>query len=453
MSVSTKPVSGFRDFLPREARQRQRVFETIRQVYASYGFEPLETPCFENLTTLLGKYGDEGDQLIFRILHRGQKLDKALAAEDTSEADLAELGLRYDLTVPLARVYAQYRNELPSYFKRYQIAPVWRADRPQRGRFREFYQCDVDVVGSASMTVEAEVTAAISQVLDRLGFDDVRVHLNNRKLLRALILRAQIPVELETSTLVAIDKLDKVGLDGVRAELLERGITEAQAQTLLTILGMDLTQGNEATLNLLDEQVGHIDEGRQAIDELRLLLRLSEGSPAGPRLRIDPFLARGLSYYTGPIFELRSDDFGGSLGGGGRYDGLIGMFSKQSVPACGFSLGVERIMVLMEERGMLTTREPAADVLVTLWDEDFMPQSVALAHELRAAGLRVDLYPDAQDKLKKQLKYADETNVPVVIILAPEEQAQGQLTIKNMLASEQLTLPKTEALEKLKSWL
>lgn len=453
MSISTKPVSGFRDFLPVAARRRQRVFDLIRQVYESYGFEPLETPCFENLSTLLGKYGEEGDQLIFRILHRGQKLEKALAGEGAGEATLAEHGLRYDLTVPLARVYAQYRNELPSYFKRYQLAPVWRADRPQRGRFREFYQCDVDIVGSSSMTVEAEVTSAISEILGRLGFDDVRIHLNSRKLLRALILCAGIDVSMESQTLVAIDKLDKIGLEGVQKELLERGITQEQADVLLSILGMDLARDNAEILAELEAKVGELEQGRLALDELKLLLELTAGSPAAARIRIDPFLARGLSYYTGPIFELRSDDFSGSLGGGGRYDGLIGMFSKQEVPACGFSLGVERLLVLMEERGMFEQDQPAAQVLVTIFDQERAAASIALAHELRALGLKVDLYPDAQDKLKKQLKYADETKVPVVAILAPDELASGQLTLKNMRQSEQVTLPRDQALQTLKAWL
>ncbi|MEM1349278.1 MAG: HisS family protein, partial [Myxococcota bacterium] len=346
--ISTKPPSGFRDFLPRDMRRRNRIFDLIREVYTSFGFEQLDTPCFENLSTLLGKYGDEGDQLIFKTLKRGDKLHRALAKEDTEEADIADAGLRYDLTVPLARIYAEYRNELPRYFKRFQIAPVWRADRPQKGRFREFYQCDVDVVGSTSMTVEAEVTAALATVLERLGFEDTRIHVNHRKVLRALIEVSGIPLHLETDTLVAIDKLDKIGRDGVLDELGQRGLTPDHIDHLMPMLDIKTegTRGsytNEATLTKLEEAIGSVEQGATAIRELRELFAYAQGGPAAPSLLLDPTLARGLSYYTGPIFEIRSDDFRGSLGGGGRYDDLIGMFSKQDFPACGFSLGVERL--------------------------------------------------------------------------------------------------------------
>lgn len=448
MSISTKPASGFRDFLPPQARLRARVFNIIREVYESYGFDPLETPCFERLSTLLGKYGDEGDQLLFRVLHRGRKLEKAIAAPDTDENTLAELGLRYDLTVPLARIYAQYRNELPSFFKRYQIAPVWRADRPQKGRFREFYQCDVDVVGSTSMTVEAEVTGALAEVLRRLEFGGVRIHVNHRGLLRAIILKAGVPVELETEALVAIDKLDKIGQDGVVKELGERGISAQSVQTLMELIGIT-TEGtpgsftNTQTLTRLREALDGVEQGAHAIDELEQLLRYAQAGPSGPLLYIDPSLARGLSYYTGPIFEIRSDDFSGSLGGGGRYDGLVGMFSKQSVPACGFSLGVERILVLMEDRGVSQVQQSGADVMVTLWDEDFTPQSMALAHELRTAGLKVDVYP-AHDKYKKQFKYANERHIPKVVIFAPKEQEAGQIGIKDMVSGEQVTVARKD---------
>lgn len=455
MSISTKPASGFRDFLPQQARLRARVFNVIREVYESYGFDPLETPCFERLSTLLGKYGDEGDQLLFRVLHRGQKLAKAIEAADTNENTLAELGLRYDLTVPLARIYAQYRNELPSFFKRYQIAPVWRADRPQKGRFREFYQCDVDVVGSTSMTVEAEVTAALAEVLRRLEFGGVRIHVNHRGLLRAIILKAGVPVELETEALVAIDKLDKIGKDGVIKELGERGISEQSVQLLMDLIGIT-TQGepgsftNAQTLTQLREALGDIEQGAEAISQLEDLLRYAQAGPSGPLLYIDPSLARGLSYYTGPIFEIRSDDFAGSLGGGGRYDGLIGMFSKQSVPACGFSLGVERILVLMEERGMSEVQQSGADVMVTLWDDDFTPQSMALAQELRVAGFNVDVYP-AHDKYKKQFKYANERHIPKVIVFAPREHEKGEVGIKNMATGEQITVARDALIEALRT--
>lgn len=441
MSISTKPASGFRDFLPRDVRRRQYVFGVIERVYQSFGFERLDTPCVERLDTLLGKYGEEGDQLIFKILQRGDKLDKALQSEVVKDTDLADAGLRYDLTVPLARVYAQYRNDLPRYFKRYQIAPVWRADRPQKGRFREFYQCDVDVVGSASMTVEAEVTAALATILKELGFSDVRIHVNHRQVLRALMQVSGIDEAQEAEALIAIDKLDKVGRDGVVTDLLARGISPASVDALMAVLDGCVAPGtdgfsNAATLEHLRTSLQTSEAGRTAVAELEQVLSFAAGTAAGSLLMLDPYLARGLSYYTGPIFEIRSNDFSGSLGGGGRYDGLIGMFMKENVPACGFSLGVERILVLMEERGLFRDEDGGVDALVTLWDAHTTPASLELAAALRAAGLRVDTYPEP-DKYGKQFKYADARKIPVVVMLGPDEAASGHVAIKNLSTGAQ----------------
>lgn len=457
MSISTKPPSGFRDFLPAEVRRREYVFGVIREVYEAHGFEPLDTPNLENLKVLTGKYGEEGDQLVFKVLKRGRKLEKALRRDAPTDNDLADLALRYDLTVPLARVYAQYRNDLPRYFKRYQIAPVWRADRPQRGRFREFYQCDVDVIGSESMTAEAEVCSALAEVLRRLEFGDVRIHVNHRGLLRAILATAGIDDELAGEALIAIDKLDKIGRDGVITELGERGVSEESVARLLPMLDVQTTGEagsftNAQTLDALEEAIGEHEDGARAIAELRKLLRYAAPGAAADLLYVDPTLARGLSYYTGPIFEIRSDDFRGSLGGGGRYDGLIGMFTKQSVPACGFSLGVERILVLMEERGMFDSQRPAVDVLVTLWDDACTPQSIALANELRAAGLRVDLYPDP-DKYGKQFKYADERQIPVVAILAPDEIEAGVVALKDMRSGDQVKVARGEVVAEVRELL
>ncbi|MBA2660775.1 MAG: histidine--tRNA ligase [Bradymonadaceae bacterium] len=453
MAISTKPASGFRDFLPRETERRKRVFAIIEQVYQSYGFEPLETPALENLSTLLGKYGDEGDQLVFKVLQRGDKLSRALEKDSPSALDLSDMGLRYDLTVPLARIVAQYKNELPRYFKRYQIAPVWRADRPQKGRFREFYQCDVDVVGSTSMSVEAEVTAALAEVLRRLEFDNFRIHVNHRKLLTALMEHAGVTSNKHADALVAIDKLDKIGKAGVVAELGQRDIAPEAIANLLPLLeAVDQNKhesvDNEATLARLDSQIGHLESGRQALDDLRKLLAFAASGPAAPALFIDPYLARGLSYYTGPIFEIRSDDFAGSLGGGGRYDELVGMFTKETLPACGFSLGVERILVLMEERAMFQDEVSNVDVLVTLWNDEFTPNSFVLANELRAAGLRVDLYPD-NDKYARQFKYADQRRISFVAILAPSELEEGVVAVKNMLSGDQERV----ARDQVSSWI
>ncbi len=447
--ASTKPASGMRDFLPREARHRRHVFALVEEVYQSYGFDPLDTPCVERLTTLMGKYGEEGDQLIFKILKRGNKLDSALAQPNPGETDIADHGLRYDLTVPLARVYAQYPNEFPRIFKRYQIAPVWRADRPQKGRYREFYQCDVDVVGSDSMLVEAEVTSALSEILERLEFGNFRIHVNHRKLLLALMEVAGIPDDKETDALVAIDKLDKIGHDGVVAELQERGIAESSIDKLMGILGAqpvptDENHDNVNMLSHLREALGGTERGVEALDELEQLLAFAAPTRSAPYLKIDPYLARGLSYYTGPIFEIRSDDFAGSVGGGGRYDGLIGMFSGQDVPACGFSLGIERILFLLEERSDKTEDSTrAADMLVTVWNDALAPKSVALVHELREAGFRADLYM-ANDKFGKQFGYADDRNIPFTCVLAPDEVEKGIVQVKAMKSGEQHEVPRDE---------
>ncbi len=435
----TEPASGMRDFLPRELARRERVFDVIRDVYESYGFAPLETPSLERLSTLLGKYGED-EKLIFRVMKRGEKLQRAL--DDPDENDLADLALRYDLTVPLARIFAEYRGEFPRFLKRYQIQPVWRADRPQKGRYREFYQCDVDVVGSESLMVETEVASALTEVLHQLGFEDFRIHTNHRTLLRALMQTAGIESELRSEALVAIDKLDKVGVDGVVDELEERGIAREAIEALMPLLEQGEPPGsppfdNDATLDRLAEEIGLDETGQQAIADLRALLAFAGDGPAADHLFVDPYLARGLSYYTGTIFEIRSDDFDGSLGGGGRYDELIGMFTNDSVPACGFSLGVERILVLMEEREMFGEAVPAADVLVTVWNEQFAPKTTALARELRAAGLRVDVYPDHDDGFGKQFGYANERDIPFVAILAPDELDAGVVSLKEMESGDQ----------------
>jgi histidyl-tRNA synthetase len=431
-----------RDLLPRQMLRRERVIDTVKSVYRSFGFEPLETPACERLEVLLGKYGEEGDQLVFKIMHRGEKIERALASGTAAENDVADMALRYDLTVPLARVVAEYQNELPKYFKRYQIQPVWRADRPQKGRFREFYQCDVDVVGSSSLTVEVEVASAVATVLEQLGFTDFSVRLNHRKLLFGLIESAGIPAELEGTALVAIDKLDKIGVEGVRKELAERGVEGAAIDHLVGMLALADSPQDEM-LDRLAAAVGENEAGRTGVDELRKLVGYATGTAAGRYFRIDPFLARGLSYYTGPIFEVAVADLAGSLGGGGRYDNLVGMFLGRKIPACGFSLGLERIIVVMEERGMFGDVETVADVMVAVWDEASIGDSIALAGELRAAGLRVDLFPDL-DKVGKQMKYADSRGYPIVAIVGPDERDAGMVTLKTLSTGEQRQVPRAE---------
>ena len=428
-----------RDFLPEDVRRRQYVIGVIADVYQKYGFEPLETPAVENLETLQGKYGEEGDRLIFKILKRGE-------GADTGQADLA---LRYDLTVPLARVVAEYRGKLPKFFKRYQVQPVWRADRPQKGRFREFYQCDVDAIGSTSMTVEAELLSAAADVFIALGFKDFQIVVNHRKLLNAVLQHAGVPADLHGPALVIMDKADKIGVDGVRKELGEKGLSDAVAATLLDQLSSMPPPDLDAWI---DRQAGVLnDDGKAGLHDLRKIFALCKNTSAGPHLTLDRSLARGLSYYTGPIFEIRVADLAGSLGGGGRYDDLVGMFSGEKVPASGISLGLERILVVMGERKMFpeSVVSTPADVMVVQWFANRTELYLALATELRRAGLRVELYPDApaDDGKKvgdKQFKYAAARGIPFVAVIGADELAAGTVAIKNMKTGEQQSVARAE---------
>ncbi len=444
MAVSTKPARGMRDFLPADVRRRSYVIDVVAEVYQSYGFEPLETPSVENIETLSGKYGEEGDRLIFKILKRGED-------GKTGEADLA---LRYDLTVPLARVVAEHRATLPKFFKRYQVQPVWRADRPQKGRFREFYQCDVDATGSTSMTVEAELLAAGADVLSRLGFADFTIRLNHRQLLTGVLDTAGVPAAHHGTALVALDKADKIGRDAVVTEMETRGITTDAARALMGLLFDQAAAAPDggARLDVLGRYVASHEAGAAAVAQLREILALAAGTSAGAHIAVDATLARGLGYYTGAIFEIAVPDLAGSLGGGGRYDDLVGMFLGQRVPACGLSLGLERILVVMAERGMFpasVTRAPA-DVLVANFDGDAVADALALAAELRrghaGTGLAVELYPDV-DKLGKQFKYAAERGIPFVAVAGSQERQAGQVTLKALASGTQATVARTAAAE------
>ena len=436
-----------RDFLPEDVRRREYVIGIIKRVYERYGFEPLETPAVENLETLLGKYGDEGSKLIFKILKRGEH-------EKTGEADLA---LRYDLTVPLARVVAQHQAKVPRLFKRYQIQPVWRADRPARGRFREFYQCDVDSLGSSSPVIEAELCAAVSDALTELGFGEFWIRINHRRRLTSLLRVFKIADELHETALVAIDKLDKVGPDGVAAELDQRGISAESRERFLAFHGLVSAQPNAAgagaSLAVLDavERVQGSETmadaaNVSALENVRAILELTQSTSAEPRICYDWFLARGLSYYTGAIMEVNVPDLAGSLGAGGRYDNLIGMFSGSDIPACGFSLGLERILVVMTERGMFppTLAMSPADVMVAMFDASAAAHALRVADQLRAHGLRVLVYPDA-DKIGKQIKYADGRGIPLVALLGDDEIKAEKVTVKDLVAQTQETYLQSEA--------
>jgi histidyl-tRNA synthetase len=451
-----------RDFLPADVRRREYVIGVIKEVYERYGFEPLETPAVENIETLLGKYGEEGNQLIYKILKRG-------VHESSGEADLA---LRYDLTVPLARVVAEYKDKLPKFFKRYQIQPVWRADRPARGRFREFYQCDVDVLGSRSMVVEAEICTAASDVLSKLGFNDFTIRLNHRHALTGVLQSAGVPEDKHDAALVALDKLDKIGTEGVEKEFAERGIDVQPGRNLLKFFvelgsldhaaeitaGEDVEQKqralNAATLGRLVEFLQDNELGARGVDELRSIMKFAEAAGIAARVKIDPSLARGLSYYTGSIMEISVKDLPGSLGGGGRYDNLVGMFLGDNVPACGFSLGLERIIVVMTEREMFpaTLVSSPADVMVSIWDSESIVESVALANELRAGGLRVDLYPEP-DKIGKQFKYASTRGIPFVVVAGDEERTRGEVAIKDLRSGEQRSVKREAVTQAIRAGL
>jgi histidyl-tRNA synthetase len=419
-----------RDFLPEDVRRRDHVISIVRRVYEQYGFEPLETPAVENLETLTGKYGEEGNQLIFKILKRGEH-------EATGQADLA---LRYDLTVPLARVVAHHRAKLPRLFKRYQIQPVWRADRPARGRFREFYQCDVDTLGSTSAVVDAEMCAAASDVLVELGFNDFAIRLNHRQLLTAILEGAGVEEAKHAEVLVALDKLDKIGREGVAEELSQRGLGAEQTARLLAF------HTTHVDVEAVSALLGPHEGGRAALSNLQQIIALVSDTTADGRVRFDPSLARGLSYYTGAIMEINVPDLAGSLGGGGRYDNLVGMFSGENIAASGFSLGLERILVMMTERNMFPSDLPMnpADVMIASFDAAGLPHAMRLAAALRRRSLRVFVYPEP-DKIGKQIKYAETRGIPCVAILGENEIQRGEVTIKHLASRQQVVSAQAQA--------
>jgi histidyl-tRNA synthetase len=411
---------------------RRYVIRAFEEIFEAYGFEPLQTPALELRETLMGKYGPDAEKLIYDARHREGK---------------EELSLRYDLSVPLARVVAMYPN-LPRPFKRYQIAPVWRAERPQKGRYREFYQCDADIVGTSSMAADAEIISLIHEALTRLGFRNFVILLNDRKLLTGLGRYSGVPEPLLGSLYRAIDKFDRLGLEGVQEEMRRYGIPEEAIARMLELLRIE---GDHA--EILGElsrrmQAAEIPEGLEGIRELEALLRFVEamGVPS-ERYRISFTMVRGLEYYTGPIFEtVVTEPKIGSITGGGRYDGLVGLFARQSVPMTGTSFGIERIIDVIQELGMAPPDLPRTpvQVLVTVFDEPRMGASIALAQAFRRAGLKVMLYFEPR-RLEAQLRYAHQKGIPFVAILGPDEEARGVVTVRDMGSGEQRTLPPEEA--------
>jgi len=415
------PASGTRDFLAAEYERRERAFTTIRGVFGRYGFEPLQTPAFERLDVLTGKYGDEGDKLVFKILRRGEH-------EATGEADLA---LRYDLTVPLARAVAAYGSQLPSPYKRYAIAPVWRADRPGKGRFREFVQCDLDIVGSSSPLSDAEVVLALHDALDALGVPEFRFLVNSRRALAGLLEAYKVPADLGPGVLITLDKLDKLSPDEVVTELVAgRGLAAGVAQGLVD----DLTSA-DAVERVRGELKGS-ETGQAGLAEIDRLLRLTQGTIPDERIAFTPNLVRGLDYYTGIIFEVVAPDTPGSIASGGRYDHLIATLGGKDAPACGGSLGIERILPLLDQPD--ERHYSQIDVAVTVMGDDLAAESFRLAAQIRRAGVRTGVYLGASGKFRTQMKWANDQGARFCVIYGAAERDAGEVIVRDMGSGEQI---------------
>ena len=431
---------GTRDFGAAEMARRNYIFDTIRSVFRLYGFRPIETPAMENLSTLMGKYGEEGDKLLFKILNSGdwtRGVDPAMveageAAKLTSK--VSEKGLRYDLTVPFARFVVQHRAELQMPFKRYQIQPVWRADRPQKGRYREFYQCDADVVGSDSLLNEIELLNLVDEVFARLGIR-ITIKLNNRKVLAGIAEHIGAPDKLIDIT-TAIDKIDKIGMDAVCAELAERGLEPAAIEALKPILGISGTL--DERLEALEKLLAGNDTGSLGVKELREVTAGVKATGLRAELDLDVSLARGLNYYTGTIIEVKARDVQiGSITGGGRYDNLTGVFGMPGLSGVGISFGADRIYDVLNALNLYPAEaETSTRVIFLNLGDTEAAASLRAAMQLRAAGVAAEVYPDAA-KMKKQMGYADALHIPFVAIIGEEELNEGTVTLKNMATGEQ----------------
>ncbi len=447
---------GTRDFSPAEMVRRNYIFDTISSVFKKYGYQEIQTPTMESLDTLTGKYGDEGDKLIFKVLNSGDFLSKVptekLATHNSQlvTSGISEKALRYDLTVPFARYVVMHRNDISFPFKRFQIQPVWRADRPQKGRYREFYQCDADVVGSDSLLNEAEFVLIYHEALSELGLKDFTIKINNRKILSGIAEIIGKP-ELIIDMTVAIDKLDKIGFQGVTKELMERGFTEGDINKIKPVI---LLEGlNESKIENLKSVLKGSTIGLKGIEEIEQIfnyIRLlkPQTSDLGPQtsdltlqpipLELDITLARGLNYYTGAIFEVKTNEVAmGSIGGGGRYDDLTGMFGLSDLTGVGISFGADRIYDVLEELNLFPeSAEESTRVLISNFDPQAEKYALPLLQKLRNAGINSEIYPSSA-KLKKQLTYADDKNIPFVILIGSEEMESGRLTLKNMKSGEQ----------------
>ena len=428
---------GTRDFSPEEMMRRTYIFDTIKSVFRLFGYAPLETPSMENLSTLLGKYGDEGDKLLFKILNSGDYGAKLSEEELRQASKISEKGLRYDLTVPFARYVVQHQNEIVFPFKRYQIQPVWRADRPQKGRYREFYQCDVDVIGSTSLLSEVELVDIVSRVFSKLGIS-VTLKMNNRKILFGIaesIGHADKMIDIT----VAIDKLDKIGLDNVKAELRERGIDDEAISKLQPIL--ELSGTNAEKLEKLSSVIGASETGMKGIDEMRTIFSNVEALGINLTPELDLSLARGLNYYTGAIFEVKANDFQiGSISGGGRYDDLTGIFGMPGMSGVGISFGADRIYDVMLGLNLFPEELACSTkVFFVNLGENEQLASMRLISELRNKGIAAEIYPESA-KMKKQMEYANRRGIPYVVIIGSNELERKVATLKDMRSGEQREL-------------
>ena len=425
---------GTRDFSPAEMMRRNYIFDTIKSVFRLYGFAPLETPSMENLSTLLGKYGEEGDKLLFKILNSGDYAANLSDEEVRQASKITEKGLRYDLTVPFARYVVQHQNDIVFPFKRYQVQPVWRADRPQKGRYREFYQCDVDVIGTKSLLCEVELVEIVERVFKALGIR-VALKMNNRKILFGIaevIGHADKMIDIT----VAIDKLDKIGLENVKAELRERGLDDAAIDQLQPIL--ELSGTNAEKLNTLRSLLAASETGLKGIDEMAEVLGCVEALGIDLNVELDLSLARGLNYYTGAIFEVKALDYPiGSISGGGRYDDLTGIFGLKNLSGVGISFGADRIYDVMQGLELFPeSLNCSTKVIFTNFGPAEQAASLSLLRTLRNEGIAAEIYPD-QAKMKKQMEYANRRGIPYVVIIGSEELQQQAATVKNMVTGEQ----------------
>lgn len=445
---------GTRDFSPAEMAKRNYIFDTIKDVYALYGYQQIETPSMETLQTLMGKYGEEGDKLLFKILNSGDFIGKMPAEEFVSDnvlklaAKICEKGLRYDLTVPFARYVVMHRDELQMPFKRYQIQPVWRADRPQKGRYREFYQCDADVVGSDSLLNEVELVQIMDTVFTKFGIN-VQIKLNNRKILAGIAEYIGQPDKIVDIT-VAIDKLDKIGVEAVNAEMLANGICQDAVDKLQPILTMSGT--NVEKLETIAQTIATSEIGVKGVEETRFILEKIAAVGLKNELQLDLTLARGLNYYTGAIFEVKAKDVAiGSITGGGRYDNLTGIFGMPGLSGVGISFGADRIYDVLNTLNLYPQNATqGTEVLFINFGETESDYCLPIASQVRAAGISVELYPDCA-KMKKQMAYANAKGIPFVVLAGESEINQGKVTLKNMLTGDQQLVSAEELIAKITS--